>query len=104
MAGSPSTSNLGDQHVLDLQSCIRGGKLIAWQLASRLLAAGPYEEVSDIQFYQPASTNTALHMLSGNFAIFHPSDAHRPKYQDGLHSETFKLVIKIKLACLKPDC
>ena len=43
-------------------------------------------------------------MLSGNFAIFHPSDAHRPKYQDGLHSETFKLVIKIKLACLKPDC
>ena len=91
------------RHVVDLQYCICGGELIAWQQASRLLAAGPYEEVSDIQFYQPAPAKTVLHMLSGNFAIFHPSDAHRPKCRDGLHAETFKLVIKIKLACLKAE-
>lgn len=88
------------RHVLDLQYCLRGGELIDWELASRLLPAAPYDEVKDVQFYQPAAVKTVLHMLPGHFAIFHPSDAHRPKCVDGIHPETFKLVIKVRIAAL----
>ena len=88
------------RHVLDLQYGIRGGELIDWQLAARLLPAVPYDEVKDIQFYQPATVKTVLNLLPGNFAIFYPSDAHRPKCVDGVHPEIFKLVIKIKTSVL----
>jgi beta-galactosidase beta subunit len=34
-------------------------------------------------------------MFPGSFAIFHPSDAHRPKVRDDSNLNIFKLVIKI---------
>lgn len=36
-----------------------------------------------------------LSMFPGSFAIFHPSDAHRPKVRDDSNPHVFKLVIKI---------
>jgi len=85
---------------LDLQYCIRGGELIDWHPASTLAAAGEYDEPKDLQFYQAAESLTTVHMRPGNYAIFHPSDAHRPKISDGVNPSVFKLVIKIELALL----
>jgi biofilm protein TabA len=89
------------QRYLDLQYCISGGEVIDWSLASGLEPAGTYDTEKDLQFYRsPAARTTgspvcALPMATGSFAIFHPSDAHRPKVQDGVNRAVFKLVVKI---------
>jgi YhcH/YjgK/YiaL family protein len=88
------------RHYLDLQYCVHGGELIDWQESSRLQTDGAYDETKDVQFYQAQDTKTVLHMLPGNFVIFHPSDGHRPKCSDTVHPEVFKLVIKIAAAII----
>ena len=85
---------------LDLQYCISGGELIEWQLSTCLDADGGYDEEKDLQFYKLKESKTVLHMLPGNFAIFHPSDAHLPKVSDSVNQTVFKLVIKIGLHLL----
>lgn len=99
---------------VDLQYCISGGEVIDWWLASELQPDGGYDEGKDVLFYRdPASClpvnlrtdasassasgspATALGMSPGSFAIFHPSDAHRPKMRDGVNPGVFKLVIKL---------
>lgn len=80
---------------VDLQYCLRGGELIDWQLASTLRATEPFQPEKDLQFYEPGLTLTSLHLTPGSFAIFYPSDGHRPKCADGLHQATYKLVIKL---------
>lgn len=80
---------------VDLQVCLRGGELIDWQLAAELTPDGPFDEAKDLQFYLPGNSLTALQMVPGSYAIFFPSDAHRPKRRDGREPSTFKLVIKV---------
>jgi biofilm protein TabA len=104
---------------LDLQYCISGSEIIDWSLASALRPDSAYDADKDLQFYhppQPASLPAGLRsafggldpssvlltsclsplsMFPGSFAIFHPSDAHRPKVQDGVSPSVFKLVIKV---------
>lgn len=82
---------------VDLQYCVSGGELIDWQLASSLTPAGLYDEEKDLQFYEAGHSLTALQMVPGSFAIFYPSDAHRPKRRDGQHPSVSKLVIKVDL-------
>jgi YhcH/YjgK/YiaL family protein len=97
---------------VDLQYCISGGEIIDWSLASALEPDGLFDEDKDLQFYRapvarsavfsasrvtafPVSPVCALPMSPGSFAIFHPSDAHRPKVQNGVSPSVYKLVIKI---------
>lgn len=88
------------QRHVDLQYCIKGGELIDWQLVPRLTPAGPFDEPNDVQFYQPAETQTVLQMLPGAFGIFFPDDAHRPKVADGWNQRVAKLVIKVSCELL----
>ena len=80
---------------IDLQYCITGGERIDWQLSSTLRPSGPFDEAKDLQFYEPGDSRTAVFMTPGSYAIFHSSDAHRPKCADGIHPSVFKLVVKI---------
>lgn len=80
---------------VDLQYCIRGGETIDWQRTANLRALGEFESAKDVQFYEPALAHATLRMTPGHFAIFYPSDGHRPKQQDGRNRDVFKLVIKV---------
>ena len=80
---------------LDLQYCISGGESIDWWLTSGLEQEEGYNAAKDVLFYRPAPMGTTLQMSPGNYVVFHPSDAHRPKQQDGTNQSVFKLVIKI---------
>lgn len=82
---------------VDLQYTINGAEVIDWLDARDLAPDGGFDESKDLQFYQPAPTLSRVHMLPGCFAIFYPSDAHRPKVTDTKHGEVFKLVIKMNL-------
>lgn len=97
---------------IDLQYCISGGEAIDWSLASGLTPDGAYDVDRDLIFYQSPDSRLpdsrisrvaasaglpvcALPMYPGSFAIFHPSDAHRPKVRDQKNRSVFKLVVKI---------
>lgn len=82
---------------VDLQYCIAGGEIIEWRRAGTLSPDGDYDVERDLQFYLPGDSQTVLHMLPGNYAVFHPSDAHAPRRMDGIHAMVEKLVVKVAL-------
>ena len=88
------------RHHLDIQYCIAGGEVIECELVSRLEPDAGYDAVNDIQFYRQANGQTALHLLPGDFAIFYPSDAHRPRVTDGVSPRVLKAVVKVNLSLL----
>jgi YhcH/YjgK/YiaL family protein len=85
---------------IDIQYCIEGGEQIDLQWASRLEPDGEFDPSKDLQFYQHQAGGTTLRMTPGDFAIFFPEDAHRPKVHDGENSSVRKLVVKINCALL----
>lgn len=82
---------------VDLQYCLAGGEIIGWRRAGTLSPDGDYDRERDLQFYLPGDTQTALHMVPGSWAVFHPSDAHAPRLMDGIHPRVEKLVVKVAL-------
>jgi biofilm protein TabA len=85
---------------VDLQVTLAGGELIDWCRSNNLQADGCYDENKDVQFYQHRNTSTCLGMGPENFAIFYPSDSHRPKITDNLSPSVRKAVFKISTALL----
>lgn len=86
---------------IDIQYCLEGGELIDIEWASYLTPDGPFDHEKDLQFYQnqpqpeQQEGGTVLRMTPGDFAIFLPEDAHRPRVGDGRHPSVRKLVVKI---------
>ncbi len=85
------------EHV-DLQYTIRGTEGIDWCPRSELEPTGPF--ANDVQFWLPPPAPwVTLVQSPGRFAVFYPSDAHRPKVSLGF-GPVRKLVIKIPLKLL----
>lgn len=83
------------RHFVDLQYCISGGELIDVCWRHRLTEAAPYDDAKDFQFYAAPDRFSSLRIEAGDFAVFFPDDAHRPKVSDGRNGAITKLVIKI---------
>ena len=64
------------------------------QIAEDLLAS------RDLLFYSGMENETTLNMLPGNFAVFFPSDVHRPGCQVNGPAAIRKIVIKVRLSLL----
>ncbi|MGR3808075.1 YhcH/YjgK/YiaL family protein [Pasteurella testudinis DSM 23072] len=60
--------------------------------------AKDYDPARDILFYQSAADESELVMRPGNFAVFFPSDVHRPACIDGSSSKIRKVVVKIAVS------
>lgn len=92
-------------HTIDLQYIISGGEVIDWAPTWELDPEDSYLEAKDFQFLHPPITHdaesTKLKMQAGYFAIFFPSDAHRPKIYDGLNQRVYKAVVKIDTSTFK---
>lgn len=88
------------RNYLDIQYCIGGGEVIDWESTTRLQPDGGYDTEKDILFYLSARPLTALFLRPGDFAIFHPSDAHRPLVNDGANPRVLKAVVKVQLDLL----
>lgn len=80
---------------VDLQYCIAGGELIDYCRLDEVVQSRPYDERKDFLYHQPALRYAVLRMTPGDFAVFYPEDAHRPKVGDGQHDAVRKLVVKI---------
>lgn len=54
----------------------------------------------DVLFYEAAENETILEMVPGNFAVFFPSDVHRPGVAAGAPASVRKAVLKVSVALL----
>lgn len=97
------TENLPEvhRHYLDVQYLYRGVEKIgvAVDLGNNPIAT-EYNPQRDILLYQSMENETFLTMRAGNFAVFFPSDVHRPACIDGQVSMIRKVVVKILISTL----
>lgn len=77
---------------IDIQLVLAGTDDIGWRPKSLCKQpSGEYDHKSDLQFFAD-KPNTWLSIVSGEFAIFFPEDAHMPLISSG---QIHKVVVKI---------
>ncbi|MEW6357874.1 MAG: YhcH/YjgK/YiaL family protein [Planctomycetota bacterium] len=81
----------------DIQTVVSGEEIIEWAPVPALDVVEVYSEDRDAAFYQGAGGITRLHLTAGRFAIFFPSDAHKPGCSVDGPRDVRKIVVKIKL-------
>ena len=102
-ATQPKAERKAERHekYIDIQYIDQGEECIGFALLS------PECEVSedklaekDAVFFKTVKDEVALIMPAGTYAIFMPSDIHRPCCQSGTASQVRKVVLKIKVSSL----
>lgn len=82
----------------DIQGVIRGLEFCGHTDQARLAVTKPYDAEKDVEKYAAPTEPSALLTLGhGNFAVFHPQDAHQPGVQLDSPAEILKVVIKFRL-------
>ncbi|MDU8925080.1 YhcH/YjgK/YiaL family protein [Pasteurellaceae bacterium LIM206] len=90
--------NLPEVHrdYLDVQYLHSGFELIGTVVdQGQNTVAQAYNPERDILFYENVRNESMLVMRPGNFAVFFPSDVHRPACIDGKATAIRKIVVKI---------
>jgi YhcH/YjgK/YiaL family protein len=83
---------------IDIQMAMKGEEFIDWYPTADLTVKSPYDEATDIEFYQiPETPGTRIKLEPGLFAVFFPGDAHVPLIMTGDEPQPLKLV------CIKMD-
>jgi biofilm protein TabA len=80
---------------IDIQAVIDGAETIGWAPTDTLEVSEPY--TPDVCFYRDPSVYTELRLAQGMFAIFYPSDAHKPCYDYQKKGLSLKVVVKVKI-------
>lgn len=96
---APAADKRWESHIhhLDIQYIVSGHERIFHSPVGALEVKTPYNEVKDVTFYHEPPASSSLLLGPGEYAIFYPSDAHKPgcTADDGERVE--KVVIKIRL-------
>lgn len=82
---------------IDIQYIVSGTEVIGWFPAGGLEVMTPYSDENDVIFYHGAECISPLVLTAGMFAIFYPSDAHRPGCFLDKSAPVRKIVIKVKI-------
>ena len=90
------------EHTIDIQCTITGGELIEWSPRWLIENDGDYNPDRDFQYHLPPPSDqiSRVRMTAGNFVVFYPCDAHRPKIRDEHHESVYKAVVKIDTSLL----
>lgn len=93
----PETANFETHRsYVDIQVVVAGREIIQWAPMSKLGKVKiPYDTAKDLEFFEEPEYCTDLRMEEGDFAVFFPSDAHKPRCQFGGATKVLKLVVKV---------
>lgn len=87
---------------IDIQLLLAGEEAIDIAPVHSLKADGPFDAERDVGFFlTPDLPATRLVLRPGDFAVFFPDDAHRPKLAVSSPLPLRKAVVKIDLALLR---
>ena len=81
---------------IDIQVITSGHETIYWAPLARLPEIHtPYSYENDLIFYNEPAMSVPVHMEAGDFAIFFPSDGHKPKCHTAGPKQVGKIVVKV---------
>jgi biofilm protein TabA len=95
----PSTEKRFEAHrrYLDIQLVAAGMERILHAPVGALQVAEAYSESGDIAFFADPPQSSSFLLLPGDFAIFHPADAHKPGCMAGGRHAVRKVVVKVRI-------
>lgn len=82
----------------DLHCLVRGREKIGFCPREGLSISDPYREEEDIAFYQSPDLYGEILLRPGQYALFAPEDAHRPRCLAGEAEDVIKIVVKIPVS------
>ena len=83
---------------IDIQYILGGREVIEWSSLDRLSQVSvPYNDEKDIEFFRDPKFSIPVELHPGDFAVFFPSDGHKPKCSGGRPEEVWKVVIKVSV-------
>lgn len=82
---------------IDIQYIVSGTEVIGWLPTEGLKVMTPYSEENDVIFYHSAECMSQLILTSDMFAVFYPSDAHRPGCFLDKPEQVRKIIVKVKI-------
>ncbi len=91
----PQTKWEHHQKFIDIQFALTGGEQIAWLPTQDIADWDPLDAQNDIAFAHNQQVGTLLSMEKGRFAVFFPTDAHRPCIAAADIRESRKVVVKV---------
>lgn len=95
----PSTEKRFESHRahLDVQYVAGGSERVLHAPTRFLTPAEPYDEALDLVFYEEPPFASSLLLRPGDFAVFHPGDAHKPGCMAGGRHRVKKVVVKVRV-------
>ena len=81
---------------IDIQLLLSGEEKIETAFTDELDITEPYDENRDVMFFADTENKAVLHLKKGYFALFNPSDAHKPQIAFSMPKKVKKVVIKLK--------
>ncbi len=86
---------------IDLQFSVCGNEIIGYAVDTdnNKISESLLEE-RDIIFYEACENEFELEMNKGDFAVFFPTDVHRPACKNGTSKNIRKVVVKVKISSL----
>lgn len=80
----------------DIQYVVAGKETILWAERDMIGNWNAYDEANDCRVAHTNCTGVPLTLSNGQFAIFAPQDAHKPKCVTDTPSHMVKVVVKIR--------
>lgn len=95
----PKAARRAESHAryIDIQYLARGRELVGY---TPLPSAGRISEdllaERDVRFHANVENECDLLLVAGSYAVFHPTDVHRPCCCDGTPQPVRKVVVKVR--------
>lgn len=96
---APATEKRFESHLryIDIQYLVSGRERMLYAPADTLDVQTPYNDEKDVAFYQDPQASSSLLVAPGQFAIFFPTDGHKPGCMAGGREPVRKVVIKLRV-------
>ena len=82
---------------IDLQFIVSGEEKMLWAPREELAIITPFPENKDTEIVEVGDRPATLILHAGEFAIFYPTDAHKPGLAVDTPTPVEKIVLKIKV-------
>ena len=80
---------------IDIQYLLSGEEVIEHSDVALLTVSDPYHEERDVMFFHDLAGASITVLRAGDFAIYHPQDAHKPCCQHLVPTPVHKVVVKV---------
>ena len=84
------------EHYTDIQYVIEGSEVMTYAPAHEMTVKTPYNPDKDVVFFENTTDGLQVVVKAGQYLIFNPWDAHKPKAANGAPAPIKKVIVKIK--------